>query len=326
MFSMKRAVATAVATFSLATASMLVAANELKFDEPLRIIAPAAPGGILDQTSRMVAKSLSEIVKQPVIVENAPGAGGTIGIQTMLRAKPDGHTMVMGSLGPNSANYTLYRKLPYKAQDMAPVIHVLSMPNVLVASPQLGAKNIADLKALSKSRPNGLSMAVSTTGSSGHLTGELFKSSAGIDAVNIVYRGAAPALTDLLAGRVDLMVDNLITSLPQIRAGKLVPIAVTSHDRVPELPDVPSFVELGFPDLEVAVWLGIFVSAKTPPATVTALNAALQQVLASAEVREQFAKWGGVAVGGTPASFQTFVAAETDRWAKVIRTTDIKVD
>jgi tripartite-type tricarboxylate transporter receptor subunit TctC len=122
------------------------------------------------------------------------------------------------------------------------------------------------------------------------------------------------------------MVDNLITSLPQIRAGKLVPIAVTSHDRVPELPDVPSFVELGFPDLEVAVWLGIFVSAKTPPATVTALNAALQQVLASAEVREQFAKWGGVAVGGTPASFQTFVAAETDRWAKVIRTTDIKVD
>ncbi|MEO6321802.1 MAG: tripartite tricarboxylate transporter substrate binding protein, partial [Polaromonas sp.] len=218
------------------------------------------------------------------------------------------------------------QKLPYKAEDMVPVIHVLSMPNVLVASPQLGAKTIADLKALAKTKPNGLSIAVSTTGSSGHLTGELFKSSAGIGAVNIVYRGAAPALVDLMAGRVDLMVDNLITSLPQIRAGKLVPIAVTSRERISELPAVPTLVGSGYPDLDVAVWLGIFVSAKTPPATVTALNAALQKVLSSAEVREHFARWGGVAVGGTPASFQTFVSVETDRWAKVIRTADIKVD
>lgn len=326
MSGMKPAVAAAIASCFLAVSPLSAGASELQFDEPLRIIAPAAPGGILDQTSRLVAKSLSEVLKQTVIVENAPGAGGTIGIQTMLRAKPDGHTLVMGSLGPNAANYALYQKLPYKAEDMAPVIHVLSMPNVLVASPQLGAKSIADLKALAKSKPNGLSIAVSTTGSSGHLTGELFKSSAGISAVNIVYRGAAPALTDLMAGRVDLMVDNLITSLPQIRAGKLVPIAVTSRERVADLPNVPSFVESGYPDLDVAVWLGIFVSSKTPPATVTALNAALQKVLSSAEVREHFAKWGGVAVGGTPASFQTFVSAETTRWAKVIRTADIKVD
>lgn len=326
MSGMKPAVAAAIASCFLAVSPLSAGASELQFDEPLRIIAPAAPGGILDQTSRLVAKSLSEVLKQTVIVENAPGAGGTIGIQTMLRAKPDGHTLVMGSLGPNAANYALYQKLPYKAEDMAPVIHVLSMPNVLVASPQLGAKSIADLKALAKSKPNGLSIAVSTTGSSGHLTGELFKSSAGISAVNIVYRGAAPALTDLMAGRVDLMVDNLITSLPQIRAGKLVPIAVTSRERVADLPNVPSFVESGYPDLDVAVWLGIFVSSRTPPATVTALNAALQKVLSSAEVREHFAKWGGVAVGGTPASFQTFVSAETTRWAKVIRTADIKVD
>lgn len=304
----------------------MAGASDLQFKEPLRIIAPAAPGGILDQTSRLVAKSLSDVIKQTVIVENAPGAGGTIGIQAMLRTKPDGNTLVMGSLGPNAANYTLYQKLPYKAEDMVPVIHVLSMPNVLVSSPQLGAKTIADLKALAKSKPNGLSIAVSTTGSSGHLTGELFKSSAGVSAVNIVYRGAAPALADLMTGRVDLMVDNLITSLPQISAGKLVPIAVTSRERVPELPTVPSFVESGYPDLDVSVWLGIFVSAKTPPEKVAALNAALQKVLSSAEIREQFAKSGGVAVGGTPASFQTFVSKETDRWAKVIRTAEIKVD
>ncbi|MEO8279412.1 MAG: tripartite tricarboxylate transporter substrate binding protein [Ideonella sp.] len=326
MSRINTSIAVRLAACLLAPLSISVAASEHKFDEPLRIIAPAAPGGILDQTSRVVAKALTEVLKQSVLVENAPGAGGTIGIQAMLRAKPDGNTLVMGSLGPNSANYTLYQKLPYKAEDMIPVIHVLSMPNVLVASTQLGAKTIADLKALSKSRPGGLSMAVSTTGSSGHLTGELFKSRAGINAVNVVYRGAAPALTDLLAGRVDLMVDNLITSLPHIRAGKLVPIAVTSRERIAELPDVPTLVEAGYPDLEVAVWLGIFVSAKTPPATVAALNAALQKALSSAEVREQFAKWGGVAVGGTPESFHAFVSAEKDRWAKVIRASDIKVD
>ncbi len=326
MFRMKTAIAATLAACVLAPWALPAGANELKFDEPLRIIAPAAPGGILDLTSRVVGKALSDVIKQTVIVENAPGGGGVIGIQAMLRAKPDGHTLVMGSLGPNAANYTLYPKLSYKPEDMVPVVHVLSMPNVLVASVPLGAKTVADLKALSKAKPGGLSMAVSTTGSSGHLTGELLKSGAGIDAVNIVYRGAAPALTDLISGRVDLMVDNLITSLPQIRAGKLVPIAVTSRGRVPELPDVPSLVESGFPDLEVAVWLGIFVSSKTPPATVVALNAALQKALSSAEVRETFSKWGGVAVGGTPASFNTFVTAEKDRWARVIRAADIKIE
>jgi tripartite-type tricarboxylate transporter receptor subunit TctC len=138
----------------------------------------------------------------------------------------------MGSLGPNAANYTLQEKLPYKSEDMAPVIHVLSMPNVLVASPKLGIKTVDELKALAKSMPQGLSMAVSTSGSSGHLTGELFKSRSGLNAVNIIYRGAAPALTDLVGGQVDIMVDNLITSLPFIRSGKLVPVAVTTRERV----------------------------------------------------------------------------------------------
>ncbi|MEO8250424.1 MAG: tripartite tricarboxylate transporter substrate binding protein, partial [Burkholderiales bacterium] len=301
-------------------------AASVAFNKPLHIVAPAAPGGILDQTSRLVAKSLSEVVGQPVIVDNAPGAGGAIGIQTMLRAKPDGYTLVMGSLGPNAANYTLRKNLPYKASDLTPVIHVLSMPNVLVANPQLGAKTIADLKALSKSKPKGLSMAVSTAGSSGHLTGELLKASTGINAVNIVYRGAAPALTDLLGGQVDIMVDNLITSLPYIRAGKLVPIAVTAPKRIAELPDVPTFAESGYPDIEVAVWLGLFVSAETPPAIVTALNSALQKVMESSEIRDQFAATGGVAVGGTQQSFQRFVTGETTRWQKVIDDAGIKLD
>ena len=311
----------------IALGGALVAhAAELIPGKPLRIIAPAAPGGILDQTSRLVAKGLSETLKQPVVVENGPGAGGTLGIQAMLRADPDGHTLVMGSLGPNAANYTLQEKLPYKSEDMAPVIHVLSMPNVLVASPKLGIKTVDELKALAKSMPQGLSMAVSTSGSSGHLTGELFKSRSGLNAVNIIYRGAAPALTDLVGGQVDIMVDNLITSLPFIRSGKLVPVAVTTRERVAELPNVPTLVESGYPDIDVTVWLGLFVSAKTPPTVVAALNQELQKVLASAEIKQRFAERGGVPVGGTPQAFARFVQAEKARWEQVIKAANIKAD
>ena len=295
-------------------------------NKPYRIIAPAAPGGILDQTSRVVAKVLSETLKQPVIVENVPGAGGTLGIQAMLRADPDGHTLVMGSLGPNAANYALQSRLPYKAEELAAVVHVLEMPNVLIASPALGAKTVADLKRLSTTAPKGLFMAVSTSGSSGHLAGELIKSRSGIEATNVIYKGASPALLDLMGGQVDIMVDNLITALPHIRSGKLVPIAVTTATRSRDLPDVPTLAEAGVPDVNVAVWLGLFVSAKVPAATVNALNQQLQKVLASDEIKQQFAQQGGQPVGGTAADFHGFVERETKRWADIIRTAKLKAD
>ena len=294
--------------------------------KPYRIIAPAAPGGILDQTSRVVAKVLSETLKQPVIVENVAGAGGTLGIQAMLRADPDGHTLVMGSLGPNAANYALQSKLPYKAEDLTPVIQVLEMPNVLIASPTLGAKTVADLKRLSATKPNGLFMAVSTSGSSGHLAGELIKSRSGIEATNVIYKGASPALLDLMGGQVDIMVDNLITALPHIRSGKLVPVAVTTATRSRDLPDVPTLAEAGVPDVNVAVWLGLFVSAKVPAATVHELNQQLQKVLASDEIKQQFAQHGGQPVGGSVADFRDFVDRETKRWAGIIRAGNLKAD
>ncbi len=306
--------------------ALRVHAADLIPGKPLRIIAPAAPGGILDQTSRLVAKGLSEALKQPVVVENAAGAAGTLGIQAMLKAEPDGHTLVMGSLGPNAANYTLQANLPYKPQDLAPVIHVLSMPNVLVANPKLGVRTVDALKALAKTVPKGLSMAVSTSGSSGHLTGELFKSRSGLNAVNIIYRGAAPALIDLVGGQVDIMVDNLITALPLIRGGKLAAIAVTTRERVAQLPDVPTLVESGYPDIDVTVWLGLFVSAKIPPDLVATLNQELQKVLASAEIKQRFGEQGGVPVGGSPQAFARFVQAETLRWEQVIKTAGLKPD
>ncbi|HMN80871.1 MAG TPA: tripartite tricarboxylate transporter substrate binding protein [Burkholderiaceae bacterium] len=301
-------------------------AQELIAGKPLRIIAPAAPGGILDQTSRTVARYLGEQLKVPVVVENVPGAGGTLGIQAMLRAEPDGHTLVMGSLGPNAANYTLQEKLPYRHEDLASVIHVLAMPNVLVATPTLGAKTVADLRNLAARSEKGLSMAVSTSGSSGHLAGGVINIAGGRKAVNVVYRGAAPALTDLMSGQVDFMVDNMITALPQVRSGRLTALAVTTRERAPELPDVPTLAESGLPGIDVSVWLGLFVSAKTSPAMVALLNRELQKTLTSPEVRQRFAEQGGRAIGGSAEAFDRFVLAERERWAQVIRAAGMKAE
>ncbi|MFT3801555.1 MAG: tripartite tricarboxylate transporter substrate binding protein [Burkholderiaceae bacterium] len=291
--------------------------------KPVRIIAPSSPGGILDLTSRMIATTWSERLPQPVVVENLPGAGGTIGIQGVLRADPDGHTLVMGSLGPNAANYTLQDKLPYAAADLAPVVFVLSMPDVVVVNPNLPIHTLAELKSHAATRPNGLSMAISTSGSSGHLAGELLKSRIGIPAVGVVYRGAAPALNDLVAGQVDFMVDNLITALPLIRAGKLRALAITTRERAPELPDVPTVIEQGYPDFDVSVWLGLFVSSKVPAATVQALNADLNRVLADPALRDRIAQQGGKAEGGSTQRFDDFVRAETKRWGQVIQAAGI---
>lgn len=291
----------------------------LPLGKSYKIIAPSSPGGILDLTSRLLAKSLGERVGQPVIVDNRGGAGGTLGIQAMLQAEPDGRTLVMGSLGPNAANYTLQSKLPYTDADMTAVIHVLSMPDVVVVNANLPVNSLEDLKKYAASKPQGLSMAVSTSGSSGHLAGAMLNQRTGIQAVDVIYKGAAPALNDLMAGQVDYMVDNLITALPLIRGGKLRAIAVTTGKRSVDLPDVPTLMELGYPDFDVAVWLGLFVSSKTPPAVVKALNAELNKVLAEPEVRKTMASQGGVAIGGSPEDFARFVQAEKTRWAEVIK-------
>jgi len=307
-----------------ALSAMPQAQGQPDASKPYRIIAPSSPGGILDQTSRIVAKALSEAVGQPVVVENVPGAGGTLGIQAMLRNQPDGKTLVMGSLGPNAANYALQPNLPYTADDFSPIIHVLAMPNVLIASPKLDVRSLADLKRVAASRPQGLFMAVSTSGSSGHLTGELIKSRSGLQATNVIYRGASPALIDLIGGQVDIMVDNMITALPHIRGGKVTPIAVTTKARAPELPDVPTLAELGLQDIDVAVWLGLFVSAKVPPAVVDDLNAQLQKVLATPEVKQAIARQGGTVIGGSVDEFRDFVARETTRWTAVVRDGNLK--
>ncbi len=293
---------------------------------PLTIIVPATPGGILDQTSRLVAGELSKTIGQPVLVENKAGAGQIIGMQALLKAEPDGHTLVMGSVGPNAANYSIHAKLPYTPQDFAPVAQVVSMPNVLVVHPSVPAENLAALVALAKSRPGTLSMASSGTATSSHLGGEMLKMRAGIDLVHVPYKGAAPALTDLIGGQVQVMVDNLITALPQVKAGKLRALAVTSAQRLPELPQVPTVAEQGYPGFEVTVWVGLLTHGKTPPEVAARLHTEVAKVLALPHVKQRIAEMGGVTLPMNAAQFGAFIQAEIEKWGVVVRRAGIKAD
>lgn len=294
--------------------------------KPIRLIAPSSPGGILDITSRVVGKKLSELLKQPVVIENVPGAAGILGMQSLLRAEPDGYTLVMGSSGPNAVNYTLYSKLPYSMSDFAPVVSIITMPNVLVVNANTPVKTLAEFRSYAKSKPGGLSMAVSMIGTSGHLGGELLKSRLDIPAVTVPYKGAAPAAKDLVGGEVDFMVENVITAAPLIKGGKLRALGVTTRERSSILPDVPTLAEQGYPDIDVGAWLGVLVSAKTPPAVVARLNTELNKVLADEEVKKVLAQQGAATLGGTSAEFDKFIRSEKDRWEKIIKAANIKVE
>ncbi len=295
--------------------------------KPLRLIAPSSPGGILDITSRIIAKKLSEQMKQPVVVDNVPGAAGMLGMQAMLRAEPDGYTLVMGSSGPNAVNYTLYsQKLPYKMTDFAPVISIITMPNALVVNPNTPVKTLTEFRNWAKDKKGGLTMAVSMIGTSGHLGGELIKNRLGFQATTVPYKGAAPASKDLVGGEVDFMVENVITVAPLVKSGRLRALGVTTRERSQILPDVPTLAEQGYPDIDVGAWLGVLVSAHTPPAIVTRLNAELNKVLADEEVKKQLAQQGASTLGGTPAEFDKFIHAEKDRWEKIIKAANIKAE
>lgn len=319
MFAAMTGIAASASTLAFAAADFP--------SKPIRIIAPSSAGGILDLTSRLIAERLSkQLDGHPVIVENMPGGGGIIGIQGMLRAEPDGHTLVMGSLGPNAANYALYESLPYDTSDFSPVMNVISMPNVLVINPDLPIKTLDDFKSYAESKNGDFSMAISTMGSSGHLNGEMMKHEMGISTINVVYRGAAPAMTDLVSGRVNSMVDNLITSIPMIQAGRIRPVAVFSAERSPLLPDVETVAEQGYPQLVGGTWIGLLVSSKTPADRVQKLNEELNKVLADPGVQEILIQRGGKPIGGTPAEFESFINAEKARWADVIKNAEIKIE
>jgi tripartite-type tricarboxylate transporter receptor subunit TctC len=311
------------AFFSLAQA---VNAADVFPSKPIKIIVTAAPGGTTDISSRALSDILGKELGQSVIIENKAGGAGIIGIQALLAAPADGYTMAMGNIGPNAINYSLYKNLPYKMEDMEPITIVIANPNVLVVNPDFPAKTVAELVALAKANPGKYSFASSGRGQSIHMSGELLKLQAGIDIIHVPYKGAGPALADLLGGQVNMMVDNLPSSMAYIKAGKLRALAVTSKNRVAELPDVPTMIQSGFPNFEVTAWFGLFVPAGTPKPVIDRLYVAVKKALETPEIKQRWKDLGGWAVGDTPANTKLYIAAEKKKWEQVAQQAKIEAE
>ena len=295
--------------------------------KPIRIVVPFPAGGTTDILARAVAQKLTETMGQTVVVDNRPGAGGNIGAELVAKSPPDGYTLLMGTVGTHAINASLYAKMPYDhVRDFAPVILVAGVPNVLVVNPSVPANNVQELIAYIKANPGKVNFASSGSGTSIHLAGELFKTMAGVSMTHVPYKGSAPAVTDLLGGQVQLMFDNLPSALPQIKAGKLRALAVTSAQRASALPDVPTVAEAGLPGFDATSWFGLLAPAGTPKDVVAKLNAEVAKWLASPEAREKLASQGAIAAGQSPEDFTRHIAAETAKWQKVVKESGAKVD
>ncbi len=301
--------------------------------KPLRLIVPFTPGGTTDLLARAIAPELQRALGQAVIVENRPGAGGNIGAAEVARAN-DGHTLLMGTVGTHAINAALYPKLPYDPiKDFAPITLVAAVPNVLVLNPanaaRYGIKSVPDLIRYARAHPGKLNLASSGNGTSIHLAGELFKSMTGTFMLHFPYRGSGPALIDLMAGNTDLMFDNLPSALPHIKSGKLLALAVTSAQRSPALPDLPTVAEAGGPALkgyEASSWFGLLAPASQPLDQVARLQRETAAALNNPVTRERLATQGAAASGNSSAEFAALIAAETAKWARVVKVSGAKVD
>jgi len=296
-------------------------------EQPVKLVVPFPAGGSADILGRLIGQKLSERLKQQIVIENRPGAGGNIGTEIVARAKPDGYTLLMGTVSTHGINPNLYAQLPYDAvKSFEPIVLVARMPNVLVVNPSVAANSVQELIALARAKPGQITFASAGNGTSQHLSGELFKKMAGVELLHIPYKGNAPAVSDLLGGQVNMMFDNVAVSLTQVRAGKLRALAVTSAKRSPALPRVPTVAESGLPGYEILSWFGLFAPAGTPKEIVARINAEVVGVLDDKSVRERLGRDGIEPGGGTPATFATFVQAELPRWAKLVRESGARID
>ena len=295
-------------------------------DRPIRLVVPFAPGGSTDVTARLVAEAIAPRLGQPVVIENRPGAGGNIGSESVARSAPDGHTLVMGTSSTHATNPALYRNLPYQPlRDFAPVAQVAFIPNLLVVHPDVPARDLPALIALGKARPGSLNFGNAGSGTSQHLSAAMIASRAGIEVTHVAYRGGAPAVTDLLGGKIQAMAAPLVEVIAHVQAGRLRAVAITTARRSSLLPDVPTIAET-IPGFEVALWNGIFAPAGTPPAAVQHISAAIAEALRSEEMRAKLAQQGSEPVGSTPAQFTAFIAAEIPKWAELVRISGATVE
>jgi tripartite-type tricarboxylate transporter receptor subunit TctC len=287
---------------------------------PLRLIVPTAPGGGTDFTGRLVAAKLSETLGQQVVVENRGGGGGSVGADNAAKATPDGYTLLLGSIATHAVNPALYKKLPYDhIKDFAPVSLIGTVPNVLVVHPSVPAKTFAEFISYAKANPGKINYGSSGVGSPPHLSMELLRSMTGINMVHVPYKGAGPALADLLGGQVQAMCTSLAGQITYIRAGRVRALGVTTAKRNPQLPDVPTIIEGGVPGYEVTIWYAVFAPVATPKPVVTRLNADMVKALNSPEMKERMALQGMDPSPSTPAELAAFVKTESAKWTKAVK-------
>jgi len=317
---------------ALAAAPRVVRAQGAWPVKPVRVVVPFTPGGTTDILARALAPELAKAFGQNFYVDNRPGAGGNLGADLVAKSAPDGYSIVMGTVGTQAINPALYPRMPYDAvKDFTPITLVAAVPNVLVINPEkakaYGIANVPDLIRYAKAHPGKLNMASSGNGTSIHLSGELFKTMTGTYMVHFPYKGSGPALMDLVGGTMDVMFDNLPSSLPQIRAGKLIALAVTSAQRSPALPDVPTIAEAGpIKGYEASSWFGLLAPTGTPADIINRIQQETAKALATPALKERLTGQGAIPSGMPPAEFGRFIAAETKKWTQVVKVSGAKVD
>ena len=293
--------------------------------KPINFIVPYGAGGGADSRSRQIALKMSVILKQPIIVDNKPGAGGNIGTEFISRAAPDGYTIGMGNFAPMAVNKTLFGNLRYDPEtDITPIVLIEKGPLVLVVNPSSPYKTVPEIVAAAKAKPGALTFSSGGIGGSHQLSAELFEQNAGIEMIHVPYKSGSAGLTDLMAGNVTMMFDQMYSAMPSIKAEKLRAIAITSKKRSPLLPNIPSFSEIGYPKVEVLNWQGLIAPKGTPKAIIDKLNAAANEALQDPTLRELMLSQGNEIGGGSPADFAALVKAESAKWSAVVKTANIK--
>lgn len=310
--------------------SILIGANTYADEypsKPIRIIVPAAAAGPTEITTRLLANEITKTLKQPIIVEAKPGGGGNLGMNLVAKAPPDGYTIGIATTGTHAINQTLYKSMPFDPiKDFAPITLLVQYPLIFVVNPSVPAKNVKEFIAYAKDNPGKLNRASGGSGTSMHLSGELFQSMAGLNLPHIPYKGSAPALTDLTGGQVQLMFDSMITALPLVKDGKLRALAVTGDKRSPAVPDIPTVAESGVPGYSAVGWIGAVAPAGTPPEIINKLNAAFVAALKNPEISAKLLSQAAEPVGNTPAEFSAFIKAETQKWSKTVKESGASVD
>ena len=325
---MKRTTFLSIATASLLAALLPGAAHAQGYpNKPIRLIVPYAPGGATDIIGRAAAAELTKTMGQQVIIENRPGAGGNLGAEQVARSAPDGYTLLVSPSSLHGITPFLYTKLPYDPnKDLAPVIVLGSFANVLVMNPSIKANSVSELVALIKASPGKFTYASSGSGSTIHLSGEMFKSMLNLDIAHVPYKGSSPALTDLMGGQVSIMFDNIPSAITFIRSGKLKPLATTGPTRSSSLPELPTMIEAGFPGYISTAWFGIVAPAGTPKEIIARINAEGQKVTKSPDFIKRMNELGYDIVGGSPEQMGAMIQEELKRWGPVVKTSGAQVD